>query len=164
MRLKPVLGVAALIAAAAAWYLFRPDALVLDRRVDEAPAVALGGVAPGANPAALLAMGKFHGVSHAGTGMVAIHRRADGTRVLRLSDLVVDNGPDLYVYLAAVPDAWDDATIGDAEIVSLGRLKGNQGNQNYEIPGDVDLGRFRSVSIWCRRFGVNFATAPLMLN
>jgi hypothetical protein len=152
------------MAAAVAWYLFRPDALVLDRRVDEAPTVALGDSAPGARTGALLAMGKFHGVSHAGAGMVTIHRRADGSRVLRLSELNVDNGPDLYVYLAAVPDAWNDATIGDAEIVSLGRLKGNQGNQNYEIPADVDLDRFRAVSIWCRRFGVNFATAPLMTN
>ena len=28
-------------------------------------------------------------------------------------------------------------------------------------PADVDLAKYRAVTIWCRRFGVNFATAPL---
>jgi hypothetical protein len=129
----------------------------LVERHDDGP----GGEAPAA---LLLAVGQFHGVAHAGTGRVTIHRRADGSRVLRLSELMVDNGPDLFVYLAAVPDAWDDRTIAAAPTVSLGRLKGNRGHQNYEIPPGIDLGRFRAVSIWCRRFGVNFATAPLMGN
>jgi hypothetical protein len=45
--------------------------------------------------------------------------------------------------------------------VSLGRLKGNQGNQNYPIPADLDLANVGSVTIWCRQFSVNFTTAPL---
>ena len=46
-------------------------------------------------------------------------------------------------------------------IVELGKLKGNEGDQNYEIPADTDLAKYRAVTIWCRRFSVNFATAPL---
>ncbi len=48
-----------------------------------------------------------------------------------------------------------------AGFIDLGSIKGNVGNQNYEVPADTDLGKYRAVTIWCRRFGVNFATAPL---
>ena len=155
---------AALLLASGAWYLFRPETLVWDRRVDEAPTLAgvRAAAREGDAAAVLLAVGHFHDVRHAGAGQVTIHRRADGTRVLRVSALAVDNGPDLQLYLVAAADAWDDAAVARAGFVSLGALKGNRGNQNYEIPPDVDLARFRAVSVWCRRFGVNYATAPLM--
>jgi hypothetical protein len=45
--------------------------------------------------------------------------------------------------------------------VELGKLKANQGNQNYEIPGKTDLKKFTSVSIWCKRFRVSFGAAAL---
>lgn len=162
--LLAVAGVVAVAAAAGAWYWFRPDSLVLDRRIEEAPLPGLEDRAAGIMPAALLAVGQFHGVSHNGSGRVTIHRRADGGRVLRLAELEVDNGPDLYVYLIAAPDAWSDGAVDSAEFISLGRLKGNRGNQNYDLPSGVDLDRYRAVSIWCRRFRVNFATAALMMH
>jgi hypothetical protein len=40
-------------------------------------------------------------------------------------------------------------------------LKGNIGDQNYALPADVDIDRYRTVTIWCRRFSVNFGSAPL---
>ena len=48
-----------------------------------------------------------------------------------------------------------------AGFMLLGALKGNVGDQNYEVPADVDLTTYQAVTIWCRRFGVNFGTAPL---
>ncbi len=117
--------------------------------------------APAAGQPVALRSGRFHGVDHHGVGMATIHQLPDGKRVLRFEDFDVQNGPDLYVYLSAAPDANDDATIQRNRFVSLGRLKGNRGNQNYELPDDLDLGQFNSVSIWCQRFSVNFATAPL---
>jgi hypothetical protein len=45
---------------------------------------------------------------------------------------------------------------------TLRALKGNKGDQNYELPADVDLAKYQAVTIWCQRFSVNFATAPLM--
>jgi hypothetical protein len=45
--------------------------------------------------------------------------------------------------------------------VEIGKLKGTDGDQNYDVPPDLDLGKYRAVTIWCRRFSVNFGTAPL---
>ena len=78
-----------------------------------------------------------------------------------LTEFQTSNGPDVQVYLVAADDASDNDTVTRAGFVNIGALKGNIGDQNYELPADVDLSKYKSVSIWCRRFGVNFATAPL---
>lgn len=114
-----------------------------------------------ANEPKLLRSGEFHPVEHEGTGTASIYELPDGKRVLRLEHFEVLNGPDLYVWLSAASDANNAQTILDSQYVELGRLKGNQGNQNYELPADLDVDAFNSVTIWCRRFSVNFATAPL---
>ena len=77
----------------------------------------------------------------------------DGTeqRFLRLEGFNTPNGPDLKVYLRA----------DNGDFVSLGDLAGNIGDQNYEIPPEVDLTVFNSVDIWCERFSVGFGLANL---
>jgi len=40
-------------------------------------------------------------------------------------------------------------------------MKGNKGDQNYDIPENTDLSKFKNVTIWCARFGVNFGQASL---
>jgi hypothetical protein len=65
------------------------------------------------------------------------------------------------VYLVAAPDAPDNETVERAGFVELGKLKGTQGDQNYDIPSGVDLEKYRAATIWCYRFSVNFGTAPL---
>ncbi|MFO0969526.1 MAG: DM13 domain-containing protein [Gemmataceae bacterium] len=109
----------------------------------------------------LLAQGMFHGVAHGGKGTAALHRLTGGERVLRFTDFETSNGPALHVYLIAAADAADNATVTSAAFVDLGPLKGNIGEQNYAIPADVDLSKYHAVTIWCSRFNVNFATAPL---
>ncbi|MFE8600360.1 DM13 domain-containing protein [Archangium violaceum] len=108
-----------------------------------------------------LRSGLFKGLAHETSGSASVYQLPDGRRVLRLEELHTSNGPDLHVYLVEGDDASDDAAIKAGRFVSLGALKGNIGNQNYELPADLDLDRYRSVSIWCKRFGVNFAAAPL---
>ena len=78
--------------------------------------------------------------------------------MLTLTNFEVDNGPDLRVYLVAGP-ARDESGVDDFE--DLGALKGNKGNQQYELPPQLDLERYSTVVIWCRAFSVNFARAPL---
>jgi hypothetical protein len=109
----------------------------------------------------VLAKGEFHKVEKAGQGTATVYMMADGKRILRLSNFQTDNGPDLHVRLIAADDATDTASAAKAKFVELGKLKGNKGNQNYDLPESVDLGKHRVVSIWCNRFSVNFAAAPL---
>ena len=57
------------------------------------------------------------------------------------------NGPDVNIYLVAAPDVQKDATVKDAGFVTLGPIKGNKGDQNYELPSDVDLGKYKTVTV-----------------
>jgi len=67
------------------------------------------------------------------------------------------------VILIAAKDADDNANFlkSDTERVELGKLKGNEGDQNYEIPAGTDLAKYRTVSVYCERFDANFGAAPL---
>jgi hypothetical protein len=158
-RKKIVLSLSIALAVAVGWYLFRPERLFLNERVHEDFPTA-GAHSPSATPI-VLARGNFHGVAHQTTGTATIYRLADGKRVLRLTDFETSNGPDVRVYLGVAPDANDNETVKQAGFVEISPLKGNVGDQNYELPTDVDLAQYHSVTIWCKRFGVNFATAPL---
>jgi hypothetical protein len=111
--------------------------------------------------AKVLAKGEFHNAEKTGKGTATVYQLADGKRVLRLSDFETDNGPDLHVRLIAADDAKDTASVAKADHVEVAKLKGNKGAQNYDLPANVDLGKYRVVSIWCNRFSVNFAAAPL---
>jgi Electron transfer DM13 len=106
----------------------------------------------------LLRRGSFESVAHSAEGTAATVRTAAGAIVLTLTDFEVDNGPDLRVYLVAGP-ARDESEVDDFK--DLGALKGNKGNQQYEISRKVDLKPYATVVIWCRAFSVNFARAPL---
>ena len=144
-----------------AWYLFRPELLLVNKRVNEAVVpVSAQSTETAAAPSAL-ARGAFHSVAHETHGTATVLDLGGGKRILRLTDFETSNGPDVRVYLVGAPDASDNATVSKAGFVELGALKGNQGDQNYDVPASVDLGKYRAVTIWCRRFSVNFATAPL---
>ena len=110
-----------------------------------------------------LETGKFHGKVHKTEGRATVYQEADGKLVLRLTNFKTSNGPDVHVILVATKDAMDDADFlkDNTEKVELGKLKGNEGDQNYEIPAGTDLTKFRTVSIYCERFNANFGAAPL---
>jgi len=90
---------------------------------------------------------------HMASGQVKVLEIPDGTQILRFENLDVTNGPDLYVYLAT------DTTAKD--FVSLGRLKGNMGNQNYPIPENTDFKKYNTVLIWCQAFSTLFGSSKL---
>jgi hypothetical protein len=162
---------AVVLAAVGAVVWFQPQKLFIDQRVDEAPpgAPASGPAATGDDPAATrpaagrpatVASGRFRSLGHETSGRAAVLEVDGGRRVLRLEDLRTSNGPDLFVYLSTTPadgprDRFDD------EFLNLGRLKANQGNQNYEVDAGARLDRYRTVVIWCRRFTYAFGAADL---
>jgi hypothetical protein len=101
--------------------------------------------------------GSFDGADdfHFARGGARLIEIAPGKVTLRLEDFAVRNGPDLFVYLSPSDTGYTK------NAVELGRLKADRGNQNYRVPAGTDVGSFRSVVIWCKQFGVLFATAPL---
>jgi hypothetical protein len=143
------------VAGGAAWYAFRPERLFIDQKVNEQ----FPTVSAASNK---LAIGQFHSGAHETRGTATVFQLADGKKTLRLSDFATSNGPDVHVYLVAAGDAKDNDTVTKAGFIDIGSLKGNIGDQNYDLPADTDLAKYRAVTIWCKRFSVNFATAPLM--
>lgn len=222
-----ILSGTAIVAAGVLWYLFRPEALIVNKRVSEpfpaaahamssmqdsiasanhgmssmqdtiqsanhgtssmrdsiqsanhgmssmAGSPAMAHSATGVDHSATeqsvmsvddpttLSSGRFHSNAHQTSGLATVYRLPDGRRVLRLTQFATSNGPDVRVYLVAAGDVQGEAAAKQAGFVDLGALKGNIGDQNYTIPLDLDLSKYRSVSIWCRRFSVNFGAAPL---
>ena len=152
-RLKVTLLVL-IVAGFAAWFAFRPERLFINQRVNEQFPTA----AAATNQ---LASGQFHSGAHETKGTATVFQLADGKKALRLTDFATSNGPDVRVYLVAVQDAKDNDTVTKAEYFDLGSLKGNIGDQNYDLPANADLAKYHAVTIWCKRFSVNFGTAPL---
>ncbi len=115
------------------------------------------------NKAKTVATGTFHCKVHQTSGRATVYQQADGKLVLRLTNFKTSNGPDVHVVLVAAKDAADDAKFAksDTERVELGKLKGNEGDQNYQIPAGADLAKLQTVSIDCERFNANFGAAPL---
>ena len=103
--------------------------------------------------------GQLFGIDHSAQGTATIYVQG-GEYVLRFEDDTdIQNGPDLYVWLLA--DAqYSGAT--PAEYIDLGTLKGTVGSQNYQLPLEYDPAIHRAVLIWCLRFAVPFAAAPLV--
>ena len=179
-RTAIVIGVLILLALPVAWYLISP--IFIDREVDEAfptlsPQATATMSAAAAQPDVemeeampegamedmqVLARGEFYDLGgHSGMGTATVYELADGSRLLRLENFQVINGPQLHVWMVP-PDPVPD-TVG-REIpgyIDLGPLKGNIGDQNYELPVDLDLGSYGSVVIWCVPFRVPFNAAPL---
>jgi hypothetical protein len=84
---KLVIPIAA-VAAFLAWYAFRPERLVVNRRVDEAmPA------APGSSSPQPLASGQFYSILHPTAGTATIYQMGDGSRVLRFTGFSTSNAP-----------------------------------------------------------------------
>ncbi|MEO5841430.1 MAG: DM13 domain-containing protein, partial [Acidimicrobiales bacterium] len=111
--------------------------------------------------------GMFVDRSHPSSGVATI--ATDGTKTfLRFEELRTDKGPDLFVYLSAGVTATSPTGALDDDFVDLGKLKGNIGSQNYEVPPSTDLAKYKTVVIWCRRFATAFGasdlTAPAVRN
>ena len=183
--------VGALVVGVGLW-AFEPWRIVIDSEVNEAlPSVSSGAANTGpageettteAEPGALdesqidaatepertpevveLASGPFSAAEHATDGRARVIKLSDGSRFLRLDDLATSDGPDLQMWITDQPSGGSWGSYDDGRYVPLGELKANNGNQNYEIPADVDLRGMQSVVIWCDRFNVAFGSAPISL-
>ncbi|MGH9154961.1 MAG: DM13 domain-containing protein [Acidimicrobiales bacterium] len=113
---------------------------------------------PPAEPV-LLGAGTFRGLAgHDGTGDAGFFSLPDGSRVLRLENFDIQNGPDLRLYV--VPGA--DQTDPTDDSLYLGDLRGNVGDQTYDIPADFALAPGPwTILVWCEAFSVEFVAATV---
>jgi len=93
-------------------------------------------------------------VVHWGKGTAEIVKSQDGVKLSFKDNFEVAQGPDLFVYLS--PNAAGQEL---GEFASLGNLKATKGMQEYDLPENYK--DYKTVIIWCRAFGVTFATASL---
>jgi len=155
-------------------YWFTPWKLITSTTVHDAlsspvPATTAPAGTSATNPGGpagpvVIAKGTLISHEHTTSGEVRIVRKAEGTRQLEIANLITSDGPDLRVWLTdqAVQTGSSGWTVfDDGRYVELGPLKGNKGDQVYAIPATLDLGAYRSITIWCKRFSVSFGAAEL---
>jgi len=154
---KVILGLTGIPILVGAWWAFRPEKLFINQKVTEAAPASLS-----ADPEALYT-GKLEGKAHQTSGRATIYKSPDGTPYLRLTDFTTSNGPDVHVLLVRADDKALEQEIvkGELEHVELGTLKGNQGDQNYDLPAATDLNKYQAVAIYCERFHAIFGVAKL---
>jgi hypothetical protein len=158
MNRKSLYIVIAIVALGGLWAAFRPERLFVNQKVNEGFPLTQAS----ASASKAVASGMFHDGAHKTSGSAGVYRVGGGNQtVLRLTNFQTSNGPDVHVLLVAAPDALDNDAVKQAGYVDLGSIKGNIGDQNYEVPSGTDLNKYRAVTIWCKRFSVNFGTAPL---
>jgi hypothetical protein len=149
-----LIGAALLIGA---WWAFRPEKLFINQRVSEAVPFATN-----SEPQPIYT-GTLEGKAHATSGRATIYKTAEGKQYLRLTDFTTSNGPDVHVLLAHAGDKALEQEIvkGNLDGLELGSLKGNQGDQNYDLPMTADLQQYQAVVIYCERFHAVFGVAKL---
>ncbi|MDM5430952.1 DM13 domain-containing protein [Bacillus mycoides] len=139
------------------WSLFRPEKLFIDKKVNEAlPQTEMQSMKTKQVQDQVISAGQFQNGVHETTGTGTIYQLADGKRVLRLSNFSTSNGPDVRVVLVPTDRLKNNEDVKNHQYIELGKLKGNKGDQNYEIPEGIDVSAYGSVSIWCKRFNENF--------
>jgi hypothetical protein len=141
----------------AAWWIFRPEKLWVNVKVNE-PAPFASNTDPQPLYTGLLA-----GRAHPTSGRASVYQTPDGKRDLRLTDFTTSNGPDVHIVLAQSSDEnlKQDFVKSHFDTVELGPMKANQGDQNYDLPDSADLSKYDDVVIYCERFNVVFGSAKL---
>lgn len=106
----------------------------------------------------IAAQGEFKDADnfHKGSGTATVFQQGEQS-ILRFENFSATNGPDLHVLLVENIEGTKSSELGN--YVDLGSLKGNMGNQNYELASDIDVSEYGGVMIYCMPFHVVFATA-----
>jgi hypothetical protein len=142
MNMRNIFIGVGVVALAVAWYAFRPELLFINHTVSEEfpGGAAVASIEKGPM---VVTKGDFKGLAHDTKGLAAIYQLPDGKRTLRLTAFETSNGPDVHVYLTAAEVEKGSDAIKAAGFIDLGSMKGNKGDQNYDIPADVDLSKYK---------------------
>ncbi len=152
-NVKKIFAISAIPVAVVGWALFRPELLFVNKTVREKLPTMSGQMAK------TISSGDFMSYAHETKGSAKVVS-VDDKQFVQLSNFSTSNGPDVHLYLVSGNDASQDAVKKNGYL-DLGTLKGNIGDQNYEIPAGTDLSKYQAVSVWCARFAVAFGGASL---
>jgi hypothetical protein len=152
---KAVAATLAVAFVAGGWALFRPERLFVNQTVSETLP------SSGSGATTLVSQGVFSSGVHPTKGTAGLYQSGMNGYVLRLTNFSTSNGPDVHVYAVEGAQGNDDTKIKGGGFLDLGSIKGNIGDQNYTLPANFDAHKYGAVSIWCKRFGVNFGAASL---
>lgn len=167
-----ILGVLGAVVLTAGAVVFKPWLLFINTEVNEvlpqdkaatAPVSTTGSTAD--TGPVLVSKGEFVSHEHTTTGTASIYRLSNGRYQLALADLNTSNGPDVRVWFSAGPvvegrDGW--FTAGKYPHLDIAPIKGNRGNQVYDLPEDFDPAAWPTVDLWCEDFSVSFGAAALV--
>ncbi|EJS62377.1 hypothetical protein CN425_04740 [Bacillus cereus] len=141
------------------WSLFRPEKLFIDKNVNEALPQTEIKSKESQLQEQIVTKGQFQNGVHETAGVATIYQLADGKHILRLTNFSTSNGPDVRVVLVPTKQLKNNEDVKNYKYIELGKLKGNKGDQNYEIPNEIDVSTYGAVSVWCKRFNENFGAA-----
>ncbi|MGG0150946.1 DM13 domain-containing protein [Bacillus mycoides] len=160
MKIKYVLFIGGfIIVGGILLLLFRPEKLFIDKQVNQAfPQTEIKSKESQLQEQ-VVNKGQFQNGVHETTGVATIYQLADGKRILRLTNFSTSNGPDVRVVLVPAKQLKNNEDVKNYKYIELGKLKGNKGDQNYEIPDEIDVSTYGAVSVWCKRFNENFGAA-----
>ncbi len=96
-------------------------------------------------------------------GAALIYVGADDRKFLRLEGFTIVNSSDLRVILSATaePTTIQEMRRGNLEF-DVGPLRGTYGNQNYELPVELELEDYASVVIFSPELDTIYSVAPLI--
>ncbi|OYU68229.1 MAG: hypothetical protein CFE22_00690 [Cytophagaceae bacterium BCCC1] len=86
------------------------------------------------------------------SGKVSIFTNGTVSQVA-FENIMVENGPNLYVYLSQ--------EIDPKSYVDLGLLRSTKGNQVYDVPKAVKASDYKYLLIYCKRFSYLYGVAEL---
>jgi hypothetical protein len=136
---------------------------------DQLPATGSQINPPGQNPPSgspvatgpvTLSSGAFVTVNHPTSGTAKLIKLENGNHIIRLEGFRTDNGPDVRVWVSETASVTD-AAQRSATYTDSGALRSTNGDLNYDIPSKVDIGKIKSVVIWCKLAGIAFGGAVL---
>lgn len=176
-----IIAAVLVVILAVALFVFKPWLLFIDKKVeDQLPAALSSQSSTQTTPSSGDAMertdkmmaenaaqhrqGTFISHEHQTSGKVDLIVDSDGKKKLVLSNLSTSNGPDVHVWLSKGPVVEGQAgwfVAKDHEHFDVAPIKGNQGNQVYTLPDNINFSDWKSVTLWCEAFNVSFGAAEL---
>ncbi|MFN8421590.1 MAG: DM13 domain-containing protein [Anaerolineae bacterium] len=101
---------------------------------------------------------------HRATGSVRIYRLSEDRLILRLENgFEVTNAPGLAIYLsgAEAPKSIAELTTSSVTAYPVGSLVGSTGDQQFDIPAQLRLERYRTVVIVSEPLNKIYSIAPI---